>query len=171
MLVDGDWSDWSQWSPCTKNINGIQMRSRRCENPKPQFGRRPCRGSKATAIRGCTDISTCSQGIWQMLKNIFFFYYPTPQDFPSTIHSLLIWNFFCRIVFISLYIRRRWGVNWSFDATLEKLEGQEKNIIKFFRAILAMKMHQLFFPSKSQNRRIYRTPLRLHLIHLWHPHF
>ncbi|XP_067025669.1 hemicentin-1-like [Acropora muricata] len=37
------------------------MRSRRCENPRPQFGGKPCTGSNATAIRGCTNKSTCTQ--------------------------------------------------------------------------------------------------------------
>ena len=37
VAVDGGWSDSSQWSHCTKNVNGIQMRTRQCVNPKPQF--------------------------------------------------------------------------------------------------------------------------------------
>ena len=125
LTVDGGWSDWSQWSLCTNNINGIQMRNRRCENPKPQFGGKLCSGPNATAMRGCTDNSTCNQGIWQMLKKNFV-YYPTPQDLLSTIHSFLRFEFFGRIVFITLCTRRYWGVHWSFDPTCEAHEGVGK---------------------------------------------
>ncbi|XP_067023944.1 scavenger receptor cysteine-rich type 1 protein M130-like [Acropora muricata] len=59
--IDGGWSDWSKWSHCTKNVNGIQMRTRQCVNPKPQFGGKLCTGPNATAMRGCTDKSICRQ--------------------------------------------------------------------------------------------------------------
>ena len=76
VAVDGGWSDSSQWSHCTKNVNGIPMRTRQCVNPKPQFGGTLWTGPNATAMRGCTDISRCRQGIGQILKK--FVYYPTP---------------------------------------------------------------------------------------------
>ena len=63
VAVDGGWSDWSKWSHCTKNVNGIQMRARQCVNPKPQFGGKLCTDANATAMRGCTNISRCRQGI------------------------------------------------------------------------------------------------------------
>ncbi|XP_067030893.1 uncharacterized protein [Acropora muricata] len=59
--IDGGWSDWSKWTNCTKNVNGIQMRTRQCVNPKPQFGGKLCTGLNATAIRGCTTKSRCRQ--------------------------------------------------------------------------------------------------------------
>ncbi|KAK2571146.1 Thrombospondin-2, partial [Acropora cervicornis] len=59
--IDGGWSDWSKWSHCTKNVNGIQMRTRQCVNPKPQFGGKLCTGAKTTAMRGCTNTSRCRQ--------------------------------------------------------------------------------------------------------------
>ena len=71
VAVDGGWSDWSQWSPCTNNIIGMQMRTRRCVNPKPRFGGKLCAGPNATAIRECGERSKCRQGISQMLKKIF----------------------------------------------------------------------------------------------------
>ena len=77
VAVDGGWSDWSQWSHCTKNISGIQLRIRRCVNPNPQSGRKPCPGPDVTVIRGCTNISRCREGISQMLKNLFA-NYPMP---------------------------------------------------------------------------------------------
>ncbi|XP_074608769.1 scavenger receptor cysteine-rich domain-containing group B protein-like [Acropora palmata] len=61
IKVDGGWSDWSKWSHCTKNVNGIQMRTRQCVNPKPQFGGKLCTGAKTTAMRGCTNTSRCRQ--------------------------------------------------------------------------------------------------------------
>ena len=131
VAVDGGWSDWSQWSHCTKNFNGIQMRTRQCVNPKPQFGGKVCTGSNATAMRGCTDICRCHQGIWQILKNNFV-YYPTPQGFLmiSTVHSLLKWNFLAPLLFIGLYTKRYWGAHRSFDATRQKrgtYEWEKKN--------------------------------------------
>ena len=72
MAVDGGWSDWSQWSPCTKNIDGMQMRTRRCVNPEPQFGGELCAGPNVTVMRGCGERSRCRQGTSQMLKkNVF----------------------------------------------------------------------------------------------------
>ena len=79
VAVDGCWSDWSKWSQCTRNVNGIQMRTRRCVNPKPQFGGKLCTGFNATAMRGCTNISRCRQGIWQIVMNNFV-YYPSPSE-------------------------------------------------------------------------------------------
>ncbi|XP_015756364.1 PREDICTED: netrin receptor unc-5-like [Acropora digitifera] len=61
VVVDGGWSDWSQWSHCTKNISGIQLRIKRCVNPNPQSGRKPCPGPDVTVIRGCTNISRCHE--------------------------------------------------------------------------------------------------------------
>ena len=71
MAVDGGWSDWSQWSPCTNNINGMQMRTRRCVNPKPRFGGKLCAGPNATVMRGCGERSRCRQGISQILQKNF----------------------------------------------------------------------------------------------------
>ena len=65
VAVNGGWSDWSQWSHCTKNISGIQLRIRRCVNPDPQSGGKPCPGPDETVIRGCTNISRCPKGISQ----------------------------------------------------------------------------------------------------------
>ncbi|XP_068748867.1 scavenger receptor cysteine-rich domain-containing group B protein-like [Montipora capricornis] len=59
-LVDGGWSDWGNWSLCTRVFNGIQMRTRECVNPKPQFGGIPCKGS-TTVMRGCTNTLSCLQ--------------------------------------------------------------------------------------------------------------
>ncbi|XP_044166473.1 scavenger receptor cysteine-rich domain superfamily protein-like [Acropora millepora] len=61
VAVNGGWSDWSQWSHCTKKINGIQVRIRRCVNPNPHPFDKPCPGPDVTVIRGCTNISRCRE--------------------------------------------------------------------------------------------------------------
>ncbi|XP_068691081.1 hemicentin-1-like [Montipora foliosa] len=58
--IDGGWSDWGNWSLCTRVFDGIQMRTRECVNPKPQFGGIPCKGS-SIVMRGCTNTSSCLQ--------------------------------------------------------------------------------------------------------------
>ncbi|XP_067023854.1 uncharacterized protein [Acropora muricata] len=83
VVVDGGWSDWSQWSHCTKNISGIQLRIRRCVNPNPQSGRKPCPGPDVTVIRGCTNISRC--------REEFRVNFCTTRDYPST-GSIRIFN-------------------------------------------------------------------------------
>ena len=116
VAVDGGWSDWSQWSHCTKNVIGIQMRTRQCENPKPQFGGKLCTGANATAIRGCTNMSGCRQGILKILKKNFV--YPSPQGFLmiSTVQSLLKANFLTALLFIGFFTGRYWGGHRSFDS-------------------------------------------------------
>ncbi|XP_068703720.1 uncharacterized protein [Montipora foliosa] len=68
------------WSNCTRHFNGIQMQTRECVNPKPQFVGIPC---KVTVMRGCTNTSSCpeeflvrfqtegspSTGVMQIQKN------------------------------------------------------------------------------------------------------
>ena len=87
VAVGGGWSDWSQWSHCTKNIGGIQLRIKRCVNPNPQWGEKPCPGPDVTVIRECTNISRCPKGILQMLKNLFAYYPMHPRDFLSLISN------------------------------------------------------------------------------------
>ena len=137
VAVNGGWSDWSQWSHCTKSVNGLQMRTRQCVNPKPQFGGELCTGPNATAMRTCTDISKCRQGIWQILKKNFV-YYTTPQGclMISTIHSLLSAKFVAALLLIGLFSKRYWGAHRSFDATRETRQGNKKKIVKLFAAVL-----------------------------------
>ena len=127
VAVDDGWSDSSQWSHCTKNVNGIQMRTRQCVNPKPQFGGTLCTDPNATAMRGCTDISRCRQGIGQILKKKFV-YYPTPYGFLmiSTVHNLLTANLLTALLLIGFFTKPYWGAHRSFDATCETREGNKK---------------------------------------------
>ena len=101
--------------------------TRQCVNPKPQFGGKLCTGPNATAMRGCTDISRCRQGIGQILKKKFV-YYPPPQGFLmiSMVHSLLTAKFLEALLLIGLFTKRYWGTHRIFDATRETHEGNKK---------------------------------------------
>ena len=121
VAVHGGWGDWSKWSHCTKNVNGIQMRTRQCVNPKPQFGGKLCTDANATAMRGCTDISGCRQGIWQILMNNLNLFLILPPHrafswsvaFIAYLHGLKL---SATLLFIGLYTKRYWGAHRSFDA-------------------------------------------------------
>ncbi|XP_061669446.1 A disintegrin and metalloproteinase with thrombospondin motifs 17 isoform X2 [Syngnathoides biaculeatus] len=44
--VDGDWSPWSPWSMCSRTCaTGVGFRQRKCDNPPPGPGGRPCPGA------------------------------------------------------------------------------------------------------------------------------
>ena len=128
LAVDGGWSDWSKWSHCTKHVNGIQMRTRQCVNPKPQFGGKLCTAPNATAMRGCTDKSICRQGICQIKKKrivsiilpLRAFWWSVP--FIANLHGLKL---LAALLFIGLYTRRYWGAHRSFDATRDTSETHE----------------------------------------------
>jgi hypothetical protein len=47
LFADGKWSEWSSWTNCTGNgIN--ETRTRRCDNPAPFDGGKPCTPGKNT---------------------------------------------------------------------------------------------------------------------------
>jgi len=60
--IDGGFSDWDEWTPCTAECGGgDQTRSRRCDNPAPQFGGLDCVGDFTECQRCNLDPcpSTC----------------------------------------------------------------------------------------------------------------
>ncbi|XP_063446232.1 A disintegrin and metalloproteinase with thrombospondin motifs 3-like [Mytilus trossulus] len=53
---DGKWGDWGSWTSCSTDCEvGIKERSRRCNNPRPAFGGKPCEGDDK-------EVYTCSTG-------------------------------------------------------------------------------------------------------------
>lgn len=52
LLVDGNWSEWNDWGVCTNKCgdDGVKMRQRTCDNPKPLFGGKDCAGSAAETV-------------------------------------------------------------------------------------------------------------------------
>ncbi|XP_068191930.1 properdin-like isoform X2 [Antennarius striatus] len=61
--VDGSWGAWSDFSPCSVSCGeGLQLSSRKCDNPTPQYGGQFCPGS-STRSRTCQ--SPCPvDGVW-----------------------------------------------------------------------------------------------------------
>ena len=66
--VDGGWSDYGDWSKCSVDCgDGVQTRSRSCDNPAPANGGAGCEG-KDTETRTCNmgvcscEGNTCYQG-------------------------------------------------------------------------------------------------------------
>lgn len=52
---DGGWGEWSEWERCTKTCGGgTGVRSRRCDNPRPNVSGKPCAGP-ATAVGACNE--------------------------------------------------------------------------------------------------------------------
>ena len=43
--MSGGWSSWSTWGDCSRTCGGgVCFRTRRCDNPRPIYGGRPCSG-------------------------------------------------------------------------------------------------------------------------------
>ena len=80
FLVDGGLGEWEEWGPCSKPCGGgDQTRSRRCDNPVPEFGGLVCEG-KLTECKRC-NLDPCDsqcpaellemwQGCWRLFINI-----------------------------------------------------------------------------------------------------
>ena len=58
VLVDGGWGDWSSWQPCSASCGeGVELRHRTCDRPRPEHGGRECVG-RDTDRRPCR-LATC----------------------------------------------------------------------------------------------------------------
>jgi len=52
--VDGGWGRWGSYGECTRTCGGgVKYRSRQCNNPKPQYYGKPCKGSSRGHFRLC----------------------------------------------------------------------------------------------------------------------
>lgn len=51
--LPGGWSSWSRWGDCSRTCGGgVSFRTRRCDNPRPTYGGKPCPG-KSEEFRLC----------------------------------------------------------------------------------------------------------------------
>ena len=58
LLVNGGWGEWSQWPECHVSCGGgIQVRTRACDSPAPQFGGDDCSvdGSLNVGAQPCNE--------------------------------------------------------------------------------------------------------------------
>lgn len=67
--VDGGWNLWTAWTPCSVTCgSGEQTRHRKCSNPEPVFGGKPCSGesteSKNCHLRFCSVDGAWSSWLW-----------------------------------------------------------------------------------------------------------
>ncbi|XP_077986992.1 hemicentin-1-like [Glandiceps talaboti] len=64
VRVHGDWSDWKPWGVCSVTCGeGIQTRTRSCDNPTPANGGRQCRGEE-TDNKACNPRACPINGQW-----------------------------------------------------------------------------------------------------------
>ncbi|NXL89730.1 HMCN1 protein, partial [Alectura lathami] len=64
VQVHGGFSDWLEWQPCSVTCGqGVQERARRCNNPLPANGGRPCEGPD-TDVRSCHNKPCPVDGNW-----------------------------------------------------------------------------------------------------------
>ena len=62
--VDGGWSDYGEWSECSADCGeGVQTRSRSCNNPTPANGGAECEGEE-TETRSCNKGACPVDGGW-----------------------------------------------------------------------------------------------------------
>lgn len=56
--IDGHWGRWSDWGSCSKTCNdGQRTRYRKCDNPKPGHGGKPCPG--ASSVKEMCILKRC----------------------------------------------------------------------------------------------------------------
>ena len=63
--VHGAWGEWEEWEDCTVSCGGgSQLRARKCDRPKPEFGGKDCShdGSTSRDAQICNDFSCPGTG-------------------------------------------------------------------------------------------------------------
>jgi len=56
-IVDGKWGKWTPWTTC-RSCEGIQMRNRRCDDPRPKYNGKDC---PLTTINDQLQTKSCSE--------------------------------------------------------------------------------------------------------------
>ncbi|XP_052242410.1 SCO-spondin-like [Dreissena polymorpha] len=57
--IDGQWSMWQAWQGCSVTCrDGVRIRNRACDAPKPEFGGNPCSG-EGSDEEPCTGSGSC----------------------------------------------------------------------------------------------------------------
>ena len=57
--INGHWGRWGPWSKCSRNCGqGYQTQSRTCDDPKPEYGGKYCKGP-LVRIRPCMMRKQC----------------------------------------------------------------------------------------------------------------
>ncbi|XP_077867573.1 uncharacterized protein LOC144356754 [Saccoglossus kowalevskii] len=60
--VDGGWGNWGEWGECTLDCaDGVQVRLRLCDNPKPMYGGADCIGEDSME-QLCDLLPSCNYG-------------------------------------------------------------------------------------------------------------
>ncbi|XP_031571665.1 uncharacterized protein LOC116305834 [Actinia tenebrosa] len=67
--IDGGWGEWGEWSRCSKTCGqGYITRSRKCDNPEPEYGGRDCGDlsvhTSTCKIRPCPNAVDGNWGAW-----------------------------------------------------------------------------------------------------------
>ncbi|CAB3997367.1 Hypothetical predicted protein [Paramuricea clavata] len=58
--IDGDWGEWGSWASCSVTCDiGWNYRKRKCDNPKPKYGGKPCNPEEGTGRRSCSVYKEC----------------------------------------------------------------------------------------------------------------
>ena len=73
--VNGGWGDWTEWKDtdeCSKPCgtgNKTQSRTRKCDNPAPKYGGKPCAG-EATEVKTVDCNQDACKGWWCSILNV-----------------------------------------------------------------------------------------------------
>lgn len=58
--INGNWGSWGSWSACSVTCSvGVRKRTRKCDNPKPQYNGRKCNAADGVATQSCDTFKNC----------------------------------------------------------------------------------------------------------------